>query len=50
MKVGSVEQHEVFEGETVGLVLAMELVKEVSIYSDNQAAITTMGLDAPGSA
>jgi ribonuclease HI len=55
-KVGKAEHHEVFEGEAVGLVLAMELVqaekrvREVSIYTDNQAAITATGSDAPGSA
>jgi ribonuclease HI len=54
--VGKAEHHEVFEGEAVGLVLAMELVRgekrvrEVSIYMDNQAAITATGSDAPGSA
>ena len=53
--VGKVAHHEVFEGAT-GLVLAMDLVREekrvreVSIYTDNQAAITATGTDAPGSA
>ena len=55
-RVGKAEHHEVFEGEATGLVLAMDLVwgekrvREVSIYMDNQAAITATGTDAPGSA
>ena len=56
LEVGKAKQHEVFEGEAAGLVMAMELVRrekkvrEVSIYADNQAAITATGTDAPGSA
>ena len=55
-RVGKAEHHKVFEGEAMGLVLAMDLVwgekrvREVSIYTDNQAAITAMGTDTPGSA
>ena len=55
-KVGTAKQHEVFEGEAVGLVMAMDMVREekkvreVSIYTDNQAAITAMGKEVPESA
>ena len=55
-KVGAAKQHEVFEGEAVGLVMAMDMVREekrvreVSIYTDNQAAIAATGTDAPASA
>ena len=54
--IGKAEQHEVFEGETAGLALAMDMVREekrvreVSVYTDNQAAITATGTDTPGSA
>ena len=55
-KVGAASQNEVYEGELTGLVLGMEMVRaerrvtEVSIYTDNQAAITALTTDSPGPA
>jgi ribonuclease HI len=55
MRLGSTEHHTVYEGEGVGLILGLELIREerqvegmVSMGSDNTAAITATQAIKPG--
>jgi len=56
--LGSMDEHMVYEGECVGMLLGLELIRretgwvtEATMGVDNQAAITSMGSEkpAPGS-
>jgi hypothetical protein len=55
MRLGSIKKHTVYEGEGVGMILGLELLREerrvegmVSIQIDNTAAIITMHAIKPG--
>ena len=56
MRLGTMKHHTVFEGEGVGLILGLELIREeeevdgmVSMGSDNTAAISTTHAIKPNS-
>jgi hypothetical protein len=55
MRLGSIKKHTVYEGEGVGMILGLELLRKerrvegmVSIRIDNTAAIITMHAIKPG--